>query len=171
MQSSSEMTFIIVYIITTVLSAIVLANRSYIVGGFDAKRDSVPWTCSIRNKRTDRPFGAGHWCGGTLINSTTIVTATHCFMNHKYRVLTVFSWHPLIVFLIYSVQTKYAGQLLVVGGSLNRFNPKEASYIGRVRRLILNREYEYHNFANDIAILIVRSINNFKNFREEDCLK
>lgn len=54
-----------------------------IVGGVNARWNEVPWIVSIRNKRVDRLFGEGHFCGGTLIDNQTVITANHCFVNIK----------------------------------------------------------------------------------------
>lgn len=52
----------------------------------------------------------------------------------------------------------FAKELLIVGGNLNRFDPKNASYIGRVYRLMIHQEYEDHAYSNDIALIMVRLI-------------
>ena len=51
-----------------------IANR--IVGGDEVVRHSIPWQAALVNKKgfyKDRPF-----CGGTIIDSTHILTAAHC---------------------------------------------------------------------------------------------
>ncbi|ODM92213.1 Coagulation factor X, partial [Orchesella cincta] len=49
-----------------------------IVGGEDAKFNEFPWQAAIVKPGTRIPF-----CGGTLINSRYILTATHCFWFAK----------------------------------------------------------------------------------------
>jgi len=55
-----------------------------IVGGEDAT-SSIPWQVSVRNGQS----GGGHFCGGTILDETTIMCAAHCFncgqsMSGKY---------------------------------------------------------------------------------------
>ena len=45
-----------------------------IVGGKDYTINQVPWQVSIQ-------LSGSHFCGGTLINSKTVVTAAHCCVN------------------------------------------------------------------------------------------
>lgn len=72
-------------VILLVLAAIGTTNGfdSRIVGGFDANWNMVPWQASIRYIPSDGLFGNGHFCGGTLINNRTILTAAHCLVDQK----------------------------------------------------------------------------------------
>ncbi|XP_067118309.1 elastase-1-like [Centruroides vittatus] len=51
-------------------------DYSRIVGGFEATPGSWPWQADIQ---FDLIHPSGHTCGGSLINSQWIVTASHCF--------------------------------------------------------------------------------------------
>lgn len=57
------------------------AQDSRIVGGFDATWGLAPYQASIRYAPADSSFGEGHFCGGTLINSNTVLTAAHCLVS------------------------------------------------------------------------------------------
>lgn len=57
------------------------AQDSRIVGGFDASWGLAPYQASIRYTPDDASFGVGHFCGGTLINSNTVLTAAHCLVS------------------------------------------------------------------------------------------
>merc|ERR1711881_318779 len=45
-----------------------------IVGGEDAAAP-IPWQVSVRNGQS----GWGHFCGGTILDATTVMSAAHCF--------------------------------------------------------------------------------------------
>ena len=47
-----------------------------IVGGEEAKRNSIPWQVSLRYKQERMAF-----CGGSIISPDKIVTAAHCVMD------------------------------------------------------------------------------------------
>ena len=44
-----------------------------IVGGEPARKNEFPWQVSLVRKWSSRPF-----CGGTLLSSSTVLTAAHC---------------------------------------------------------------------------------------------
>merc|ERR1712142_849630 len=43
-----------------------------IVGGIKAVKGAYPYQISLR-------FYGRHWCGGTIVDKTTIISAAHCF--------------------------------------------------------------------------------------------
>ena len=45
-----------------------------IVGGKNAD-SAIPWQVSLRNWNT----GEYHYCGGTILNANTVLSAAHCF--------------------------------------------------------------------------------------------
>jgi len=55
----------------TALPRLVKRFPGKIVGGSPATRGEFPWMVEIR-------VGAGHYCGGSIINNNWIVTAGHC---------------------------------------------------------------------------------------------
>ena len=44
----------------------------FIVGGIDASPGDAPWQVSLQ------AYPTTHFCGGSLLNKRTIVTAAHC---------------------------------------------------------------------------------------------
>ncbi|XP_030835557.1 uncharacterized protein LOC578177 isoform X2 [Strongylocentrotus purpuratus] len=47
-----------------------------IIGGSSAKRGNWPWQAQLILR------GSGHYCGGTLIDETHVLTAAHCFQRY-----------------------------------------------------------------------------------------
>ena len=59
-----------------------MKNADRIVGGKDAPSE-IPWQVSIRlgmDNSLGWPGGM-HWCGGTILDSKTILSAAHCFFG------------------------------------------------------------------------------------------
>lgn len=52
-----------------------------VIGGSLARLGQFPWHVAIELKGVD--FSYGYFCGGTLIDSTTVLTAAHCFYKTK----------------------------------------------------------------------------------------
>ena len=52
-----------------------LDDEDRIVGGADAP-SAIPWQVSIR-------VWGSHFCGGTILDSKTILSAAHCFTEYK----------------------------------------------------------------------------------------
>ena len=54
-----------------------MLNADRIVGGQDATSE-IPWQVSVRAGMNTNLQG-GHWCGGTILDAKTILSAAHCF--------------------------------------------------------------------------------------------
>ena len=56
-----------------------MLNDDRIVGG-EAASSEIPWQVSIR-AGMDTSLQGGHWCGGTILDAKTILSAAHCFFG------------------------------------------------------------------------------------------
>ena len=53
--------------------------ESRIVGGFDVRYGAFPWQAAVL-KHNPRTQQYGHWCGGTIISNSWVLSAAHCFV-------------------------------------------------------------------------------------------
>jgi len=99
-----------------------------IVGGTPAAVNEFPYQVSIR-------YNGGHFCGGSIITSTTILTAAHCL-------------------------TSFAGRatgLTIKAGGLSRTTTESTQQIRSVSKLTSHASYSASTQSNDIAILTLSS--------------
>ncbi|RNA08324.1 chymotrypsin-like protease CTRL-1 [Brachionus plicatilis] len=96
-----------------------------IINGDFAVKSSWPWTVSIRYVNNSRQIL--HSCGGTLISHFYVITAAHCFITKRTRVV-------------------------VIGSSnLNdRLKPKN---IFRISKIHIHPQYNSNFLENDVAII------------------
>lgn len=76
---------LVVVCLVSHMSVMILGQDTRIVGGTDAVLGQAPYIASLRDLTDEGlAFGAGHFCGGTLIDQSTIVTAAHCLIDESY---------------------------------------------------------------------------------------
>lgn len=100
-----------------------------IVGGEAAPSSTWDWAVSLRDFEDD------HFCGGSVVSASYVITAAHCVDNE----LTIL-----------------LGMTVAVG--MNRLD--ESSTVGQVRkvaRVIRHPQYTASTHANDIALLVLES--------------
>merc|ERR1711935_465664 len=68
------------------------SSTDRIVGGANAG-SAIPWQVSLRNSAS----GSDHFCGGTILDANTVLSAAHCFYNGHQGVVVVAGAHKLSV--------------------------------------------------------------------------
>jgi secreted trypsin-like serine protease len=107
-------------------------GRKRIVGGIEAQAGAYPFQVSMLFAATKRGEEAqGHFCGGSLIADTWVMTAAHCVVNPEDNVD-----FPADTFNIYA-------------GSVNFKNGDRI----RVKRIIRHPQYDPTTMDHDIALI------------------
>merc|ERR1719431_2106210 len=102
-----------------------LEDDGKIVGGEEAVPHSIPWQVSLRRKSDNF-----HFCGGPVIEPSTVVSAAHC-----------------------TVIWDSASEVVVVAGEHNIRIDEGTEQTVNVARLTVHEDYQHgHAMENDIAI-------------------
>jgi len=101
---------------------ILSARQGKIVGGKAAYRGQFPWMVSIQH-------GGKHFCGGAIIASRYVLTASHC------------------------LHSRSAGSLSVIVGDHDLRRAEGSQRRHQVAEVIRHDSYRYPSFRNDIALL------------------
>ncbi|XP_045911558.1 transmembrane protease serine 11D [Micropterus dolomieu] len=104
-------------------------GASRILGGQEAPEGAWPWQVSIQ-------IQSMHHCGGTIINSLWVLTATHCF--HKY--LKIVRSH-----------------FRVVAGLHVLSAPGDEAQIRSVREAKMHKDYNEVTSDNDVTLVLLSS--------------
>merc|ERR1712198_386097 len=100
-------------------------GRAKIVGGEEAEPHEFPWQVSLRRK-----YDNFHFCGGSILNENTVVSAAHC---------TVIWEDP--------------SQVVIVAGEHNNVIYEGTEQTVEVSKLVPNENYGApHQLENDIAL-------------------
>jgi len=100
-------------------------GRAKIVGGEEAEPHEFPWQVSLRRK-----YDNFHFCGGSILNENTVVSAAHC---------TVIWEDP--------------SQVVIVAGEHNKVIDEGTEQTVEVSKLVPNENYGApHQLENDIAL-------------------
>ncbi|KAE8578188.1 hypothetical protein XENTR_v10023384, partial [Xenopus tropicalis] len=94
------------------------------MGGQNSTPGKWPWQVSIRDAK------GTHFCGGTLIDNKTVISAAHCFSNTN-------DLSSIVVFL----------------GSYMLSEPNQQEIRVAVMRIIVHPRYDKYSSINDISLL------------------
>ena len=103
------------------LPSFMVKDENRVIGGETAE-SPIPWQVSIQ-----KPYIGGAWCGGTILDSTTILTAAHC-LDTKGTDYT--KWY-------------------VMAGKVSKYSEDRI----KIAQVILHPNYDDPSNRNDIAIV------------------
>nr|XP_016853779.1 PREDICTED: proline-rich extensin-like protein EPR1 [Anolis carolinensis] len=116
-----------------------------IVGGVDAVPGEWPWLASVQMPTKN---GTRHSCGGSLLANSWVLTAAHCFKTKR----------------------KYLDQWRIVLGSTDLAELMDTAELRSVKKIILHRDYNPRNEANDVALIQLDTPVSFNDYVQPACL-
>ena len=129
-------TIIFVFFLIEV-SSLNLTNLSpKIIGGRDAEKNEFPYVVSIRRAELELLLGEPyHICGGSIISSDTVLTASHCLFDRFQNYLAK------------------PGSYFVVAGFLGIWTDLNTAMTFEVVEIFKHPNFQMDEFRNDIAVL------------------
>ncbi|XP_029291196.1 acrosin isoform X2 [Cottoperca gobio] len=115
-------------------------GASRIVGGWEASEGAWPWQVSIQ-------IQSRHHCGGTILNSLWVLTATHCFYK----------------FLIRRSHFRVVAGLHVLSA------PGDQTQIRSISEVKMHEDYNGRAHDNDVTLLRLSSPFNFTDYIQPVC--
>ena len=107
-----------------------------IINGIEAP-EPVPWQVSLRRTQNGLvwPWSMGmHYCGGIILDSTTILTAAHCIDVGE--------------------KLQEEEQFAIIAGASNQYwNPSQKVQLREVSKYAIHENWQKSNLSNDIAVL------------------
>ncbi|KAH0520763.1 Serine protease 27 [Microtus ochrogaster] len=122
------------------------------VGGEDALEGEWPWQVSIQRNGT-------HFCGGSLIAPTWVLTAAHCFSKEE-------GTHKSAL----SISTSDISIYQVLLGALQLQQPGPHALYVRVKRVESNPQYQGMASSADVALVELQMPVTFTNYILPVCL-
>lgn len=121
------------------VSSLNLPNLSpKIIGGRDAAENEFPYVVSIRRAELELLLGEPyHICGGSILNSNTVISASHCLFDRFQNYLN------------------QPGSYFVVAGFVRMWSDLDTAMKFEVVKIFKHPNYVMDIFRNDIAVLKV----------------
>lgn len=105
--------------------------------GTEAAEGAYPFMASLWHVNWEDEWGVQHFCGGTLINARTVLTAAHCVHNDRGKLFCPQRVRIGALDLYWDTSEEYAHVF-------------ETRY---VKRVIAHKAYNDWTVANDVALL------------------
>ena len=106
-----------------------------IMGGQDAKQGQFPYQVSWCIEDSPYPC-CKHYCGGSIYDENTIITAAHC--------CDMFNFYPL-------------NNTKIVAGELDLVTSSGFEQVRRIKDFLMHPDFDYWNINNDICLLTLES--------------
>lgn len=123
----------------------------FVFGGIETRRGEWPWVAAIY---LNKPTGLNFNCGGSLVNTKSVITAAHC-INTSTK-----NYQPNEVLL-------WLGRYSLVDWN------EEGAISSNVERIIIHpdyKRYSYESYDADIAILTMHRTVTFNQYVRPICL-
>ncbi|MEE6471862.1 hypothetical protein FKM82_009401 [Ascaphus truei] len=117
---------------------------SRIVGGHDALPGAWPWQVSLQQFSSKSAYK--HVCGGSLINNIWVMSAAHCFNEHRNPKM----WRAVL--------------------GLHMLSQSSKSVIRPIQQIILHADFEESTMNNDITLLKLQSFVEYNDYIQPICL-
>lgn len=123
--------------------------RPYIVGGDDTPQGKYPFVVSINEESPDGST-IGHFCGGSLVSASMVLTAAHCVDDRIDPADQLFRDPAKMVIVV-----NRADQRNRRVGEQRRVHPSSNTASGYA--VLLHPKYDPKTYSHDVAIIVLDS--------------
>ncbi|XP_061462996.1 transmembrane protease serine 12-like isoform X2 [Rhineura floridana] len=121
------------------------ATGMRIIGGHDAQLGAWPWQVSLQVQSPNGFYR--HICGGSLINSNSVLTAAHCIKTTRNPEF----WRAVI-------------------GLHHLYKQDSHTVIHKVRAIMVHSDFEWGTFENDVALFKLAKFVKYNDYIQPICL-